>query len=180
MEARCQHPRGAVRLSGRRRLARGAAAGQLPRPAARTGPVRRRARPSGPGPRAVRPARKPPAAGCWRRWSHSSTTALSVEAAARALFVHANTVRYRLRRIHEVTGYSPTDPRDAYALRLALTLGRSAPDGRGRRGAGRPATVRHERGAIDERLAGLTPLEACPASPAGRRRVAGASVRTQL
>ena len=48
---------------------------------------------------------------------------LSVEAAARALFVHANTVRYRLRRIHEVTGYSPTDPR-AYALRLAITLGR--------------------------------------------------------
>ena len=49
---------------------------------------------------------------------------LQVEAAARALFVHANTVRYRLRRIHEVTGYSPTDPRDGYALRLALTLGR--------------------------------------------------------
>ena len=24
----------------------------------------------------------------------------------------------------EVTGYSPTDPRDAYALRLAVTLGR--------------------------------------------------------
>jgi hypothetical protein len=49
---------------------------------------------------------------------------LSVEAAARALFVHANTVRYRLRRINEVTGYSPTEPRDAYALRLAITLGR--------------------------------------------------------
>lgn len=49
---------------------------------------------------------------------------LSVEAAARSLFVHANTVRYRLRRVHEITGYSPTDPRDAYALRLALTLGR--------------------------------------------------------
>ncbi len=48
----------------------------------------------------------------------------SVEAASRALFVHANTVRYRLRRIHEVSGYSPTNPRDAYALRLALTLGR--------------------------------------------------------
>jgi DNA-binding PucR family transcriptional regulator len=48
----------------------------------------------------------------------------SVEAASRALFVHANTVRYRLRRISEVSGYSPTDPRDAYALRLALTLGR--------------------------------------------------------
>jgi len=49
---------------------------------------------------------------------------LSVEAAARTLFVHANTVRYRLRRVHEITGYSPSDPRDAYALRLALTLGR--------------------------------------------------------
>ncbi|CAA9375411.1 MAG: Regulator of polyketide synthase expression [uncultured Propionibacteriaceae bacterium] len=48
----------------------------------------------------------------------------SVEAASRVLFVHANTVRYRLRRIHEMSGYSPTDPRDAYALRLALTLGR--------------------------------------------------------
>lgn len=52
----------------------------------------------------------------------------SVEAAARALFVHANTVRYRLRRIHEVSGYSPTDPRDIYCLRLALTLGRLLPD----------------------------------------------------
>ncbi|MFP5283710.1 MAG: PucR family transcriptional regulator [Actinomycetes bacterium] len=48
----------------------------------------------------------------------------SVEAAARTLFVHPNTVRYQLRRIQEVTTYSPTDPRDAYALRLALTLGR--------------------------------------------------------
>jgi sugar diacid utilization regulator len=48
----------------------------------------------------------------------------SVEATSRALFIHANTVRYRLRRIHEVSGYSPTNPRDAYALRLALTLGR--------------------------------------------------------
>jgi PucR C-terminal helix-turn-helix domain/GGDEF-like domain len=48
----------------------------------------------------------------------------SVEATARALFVHANTVRYRLRRVQEISGYSPTDARDAYALRLALTLGR--------------------------------------------------------
>jgi sugar diacid utilization regulator len=51
----------------------------------------------------------------------------SVEAAARNLFVHANTVRYRLKRIQEVTGYSPTDARDAYVLRLALTLGRLLP-----------------------------------------------------
>ena len=40
----------------------------------------------------------------------------SVEGAARSLFVHPNTVRYRLRRITELSGYSPTDARDAYAL----------------------------------------------------------------
>ena len=48
----------------------------------------------------------------------------SMEATARALFVHPNTVRYRLKRISEVTTYSPTDPREGYVLRLALTLGR--------------------------------------------------------
>lgn len=48
----------------------------------------------------------------------------SLEAAARALFVHANTVRYRLRRIAEVTGLAPTQPRDAFTLRVALTVGR--------------------------------------------------------
>ncbi len=48
----------------------------------------------------------------------------SIEATARARYIHPNTVRYRLRRIQEVTGYSVTDPRDAYVLRLALTLGR--------------------------------------------------------
>ncbi|GAB2486052.1 fatty acid biosynthesis transcriptional regulator FasR [Luteococcus sediminum] len=48
----------------------------------------------------------------------------SVEATARHLFVHANTVRYRIKRIQDVTGYSPSDSRDAYVLRLAITLGR--------------------------------------------------------
>lgn len=48
----------------------------------------------------------------------------SLEATARALFVHPNTVRYRLRRIAEVTGWSPTDPRGATCLRMGLTLGR--------------------------------------------------------
>ena len=50
----------------------------------------------------------------------------SVEATGRALYVHANTVRYRLKRIQDVTGYSPGDARDAYVLRLAITLGRLA------------------------------------------------------
>lgn len=48
----------------------------------------------------------------------------SMEATARALFVHPNTVRYRLRRIQDVTGYNPADAREAYVLRMAITLGR--------------------------------------------------------
>ncbi|PID50992.1 MAG: PucR family transcriptional regulator [Propionibacteriales bacterium] len=47
----------------------------------------------------------------------------SVEAAARALIVHPNTVRYRIKRIHEVTGFSPQNAREAYVLRLGITLG---------------------------------------------------------
>jgi len=48
----------------------------------------------------------------------------SLEATARALFVHANTVRYRLRRVTELTGLSPTNPRDAWTLRVTLVLAR--------------------------------------------------------
>lgn len=51
-------------------------------------------------------------------------TSGSIEATGRLLFVHPNTVRYRLRRIADVTGLSPSDARDAYTLRVALTLGR--------------------------------------------------------
>ncbi|GID98048.1 PucR family transcriptional regulator [Amorphoplanes digitatis] len=50
-----------------------------------------------------------------------------LESAARELFVHPNTVRYRLRRVAEVTGLSPLDGRDAFALRLALAIGRLDP-----------------------------------------------------
>ncbi|WP_375494059.1 PucR family transcriptional regulator [uncultured Jatrophihabitans sp.] len=48
----------------------------------------------------------------------------ALEATARALFVHANTVRYRLRRVAEVCGEAPTDARGAFTLRVALVLGR--------------------------------------------------------
>ena len=50
-----------------------------------------------------------------------------LESAARTLYVHPNTVRYRLKRIAEVTGLSPLNPRDAFALRMALTIGRLDP-----------------------------------------------------
>jgi DNA-binding PucR family transcriptional regulator len=48
----------------------------------------------------------------------------SLEGAARDLFVHPNTIRYRLRRIADITGYTPTMPRDAWTLQLTMTLGR--------------------------------------------------------
>lgn len=48
----------------------------------------------------------------------------SLEATARALYVHANTVRYRLRRITDICGLSPVSPRDAFALQVALAFGR--------------------------------------------------------
>ncbi len=50
----------------------------------------------------------------------------SLEATARALVVHTNTVRYRMRRVADVTGFTPADPRDAFALRLGLALSRLA------------------------------------------------------
>jgi hypothetical protein len=50
-----------------------------------------------------------------------------LESTARALYVHPNTVRYRLKRIADVTGFSPLNPRDVFALRVALTIGRLDP-----------------------------------------------------
>ena len=55
----------------------------------------------------------------------------AIEACARQLFVHPNTVRYRLKRIADFTGRDPTVPRDAYVLRVATTVGR----------LGRPITI---------------------------------------
>ncbi len=48
----------------------------------------------------------------------------SIEGTARALFIHPNTVRYRIKRIQDITGYNPADAREAYVLRMAVTLGR--------------------------------------------------------
>lgn len=48
----------------------------------------------------------------------------SIEATARALFVHANTVRYRLGRVTEICGYNLSDPRDRFVVQTALAVGR--------------------------------------------------------
>lgn len=50
----------------------------------------------------------------------------SVEGTGRTLFLHPNTVRYRLRKLTEVTGRDITRPRDGMVVRLALMLGRSS------------------------------------------------------
>ncbi len=48
----------------------------------------------------------------------------ALEPAARALFVHPNTVRYRLHRVAEMTGRDPWTPRDLLILQTALIVGR--------------------------------------------------------
>src|SRR6516165_6250320 len=50
----------------------------------------------------------------------------SLEATARLLFVHPNTVRYRLRRVAELTDYTPSAGRDGFTLWVAIVLGRLA------------------------------------------------------
>ncbi|MFO7690043.1 MAG: helix-turn-helix domain-containing protein [Cryobacterium sp.] len=58
----------------------------------------------------------------------------SLEATARELFVHPNTVRYRLKRVSEVIGYDATGAREALILQAALIIGSiSDHDGTGRR-----------------------------------------------
>jgi PucR C-terminal helix-turn-helix domain/GGDEF-like domain len=55
----------------------------------------------------------------------------SLEGTARALFVHPNTVRYRLRRVSEVCGWPATGPRGQFTLQVALALGRVQTEGGG-------------------------------------------------
>lgn len=47
----------------------------------------------------------------------------SLEGTARELFVHPNTVRYRLKRVSQVIGWDATGPREALILQSALILG---------------------------------------------------------
>ncbi len=57
----------------------------------------------------------------------------SLEATARELFVHPNTVRYRLKRVSEVIGWDATGPREALILQTALILGSIGSDASRRR-----------------------------------------------
>lgn len=48
----------------------------------------------------------------------------SLELTAKKLGIHPNTVRYRLRRCVEVTGWDAMDPRESFVLQAALIIGR--------------------------------------------------------
>ena len=58
----------------------------------------------------------------------------SLETTARELFVHPNTVRYRLKKISEIIGWDATGAREAFILQVAMVLGSmSETDSRKRR-----------------------------------------------
>jgi hypothetical protein len=54
----------------------------------------------------------------------------SLELSARTMFVHANTVRYRLKKVTEITGWDVLATRDAHVLEMAFALGRLRDAGR--------------------------------------------------
>jgi hypothetical protein len=49
----------------------------------------------------------------------------SLEGTARTLYVHANTVRYRLRKVEELVALDLADARDAQVARVAFVIGRT-------------------------------------------------------
>ncbi|MDR2703387.1 MAG: helix-turn-helix domain-containing protein [Cellulomonadaceae bacterium] len=53
-------------------------------------------------------------------------TGRSIEGAARSINAHTNTVRSRLKKVTELTGFDPQIPRDSFVLQIALTLARLA------------------------------------------------------
>ncbi|OCG75782.1 PucR family transcriptional regulator [Microbacterium sediminis] len=59
----------------------------------------------------------------------------SLEATARELFVHPNTVRYRLKKVGDVIGWDATGPREALILQTALILGSMGSEATRRRSA---------------------------------------------
>lgn len=58
-------------------------------------------------------------------WSYFET-GHSLELTAKELFIHPNTVRYRLKKIAESLAYDPSEPRDAMIIHLAIILGKIA------------------------------------------------------
>lgn len=58
-------------------------------------------------------------------WTYFET-GHSLEATAKEMFVHPNTVRYRLKKIADALDWDPVDPRDAVIVHTAIIVGRIA------------------------------------------------------
>ena len=80
-------------------------------------------RPPGCGPRST-PRWPPRRRRCCAPWRPTWPPAARWSPTARSLFVHPNTVRYRLHRVAELTGRDPWKPRDLLVLQTAVILGR--------------------------------------------------------
>ena len=83
----------------------------------------------------------------------------ALEATARVLFVHPNTVRYRLGRIADNVGYDLAHPREALTVQMALAVGRLS-----------EPVVTHWRAGAPERtpgIPGLGPDDPAERDPAG-------------
>ena len=70
-------------------------------------------------------------------WTYFET-GHSLEATARELFVHPNTVRYRLKKVIEVIDWDPGVPRDAFTIHVAVILGSMSEPNQGPSSAGSP------------------------------------------
>ncbi len=70
-------------------------------------------------------------------WTYFET-GHSLEATARELFVHPNTVRYRLKKVIEVVDWDPGVPRDAFTIHVAVILGSMSEPNQGPSSVGSP------------------------------------------
>jgi DNA-binding PucR family transcriptional regulator len=69
----------------------------------------------------------------------------SLEATARELFVHPNTVRYRLKKVSEIIGWNATGAREALILQSALIAGSIAQHGTRRPTSSKDRTTSHNK-----------------------------------
>lgn len=72
-------------------------------------------------------------------------TGRSLEATARELFVHPNTVRYRLKRVNDIIGWDATGAREALILQSALIIGSLTEHEASRRPLRRDSAGNHQR-----------------------------------
>lgn len=84
--------------------------------------------------------------------------------------MHSNTVRYRLRRVCDVTGWDPLIPREAFVLQTALIVGRLATPAPAKLPAGKQPVKQ-----AGKQVPAAVPLHAAPDGRAATSRSRGKS-----